>query len=393
MTDLQKNQAIYQAMCEIAEKYFNRVIENSQKFREYMAEKYIISVKELDKDNNWLSAKNDITFDDEIIVVDTFSCKFSGDNIFRLMSQFKSLAKAKGDYLFTYEEELPNEYIGSVDIAFDNPGTAKKLANHVKSDKDLCPTLGHVLLDVDTYTCNVNIVASNGKVISIISNDARGITECQRSMDSNFQALFSTAGWKRICDYARTMKVAVTFEIYRRTENEFQDTMIAVLGDARVKSASINMRYPNWRGALQKTADKHFVIHPLDAKAAQKFVHSLKVSNDYEKEHQTVNVSFYRGSDRVYFDYFDHDYGTTKTASFRLTRPSSQTLGLNLRIHHLQQIKFFGFQVQSSAHSAIIDCEDFDYMLVMPVFREEGYVFNVEEREFVEVLDDAVMVA
>ena len=48
MTDLQKNQAIYQAMCEIAEKYFNLVIQHNEQFRTFMTEKFIISVKELE---------------------------------------------------------------------------------------------------------------------------------------------------------------------------------------------------------------------------------------------------------------------------------------------------------------------------------------------------------
>ena len=44
MNDLQKDQAIYQAMCKIADKYFNRAVEENEAFREFMAEKSIISL-------------------------------------------------------------------------------------------------------------------------------------------------------------------------------------------------------------------------------------------------------------------------------------------------------------------------------------------------------------
>lgn len=391
MTDLQKNQAIYQAMCEIAEKYFNLVIQHNEQFRTFMTEKFIISVKELESEAIWNSAKNEIDFEEETIKVDTFSCTFKGDNVFHLMPKFKTLAKAKGDYLFTYEEELPNEYIGSVDITFENPTSAKNLTNHLSSGNELCPVFDHILIDVDTDACNINFVASNGKVLSVLSNDKDRILSGEPNRECTYQALFTKVAWKRICDYARKMKVAVRFEIYKRVENELQDTMIAILGDARIKSVRLNMRYANWRGVLQKNADKHFQLHPDEVKAAQKFVQSIRLANDYAKERQTINVSFYRGSDMAYFDYFDDQ--TTKTAAFRLTAPSSITIGVNLHLYRLQQIKFTAFNLQTSQNFAVIDCEEADFLEIVPAFREEGYVFDVGNREVTEVLEEALCVA
>lgn len=384
MNDLQKDQAIYQAMCEIAEKYFSRAIESNEQFRKFMSEKTIISVKELEKDSNWYAARRDIVFDDEEITVDTFSCRFRGDNVFNLMQQFKSLAKAKGDYFFTYEEEIPNDYIGSVDITFDNPANAKNLANHLSED-ELRPNLNHVLLEVNAATCDINFVACDGHVLGVIANNTENITAVPEDGSKVYQSLFTKTDWKRICDYARKMKSPVRFELYKRTEDELQDTMFAVLGDAKIRSVVLQGAYPNWRSVLQKDADKHFAIHPDDVKAAQAFVKGLKVSGSYERERQSVNVSFYRGSDIMYFDYYDSYTETSKTASFRLTEPSTMTIGTNYNIYRLQKVKFTGFNLEDAGHGSVIDCEEADYMLVMPMLSERGYVFNVNERE---VLDE-----
>lgn len=383
MTDLQKDQAIYQAMCEIAEKYFSRAIESNQQFRKFMAEKSILSVKELDRCNEWNNARGSFLYDEEEINIDTFHCKFRGDNVFTLMQQFKTLARAKGDYLFTYEEEIPNEYIGSIDIAFDNPNNAKNIANHLSED-ELRPNLNHVLLEVNAASCDISFVACDGHVLGVISNNTSSITSVPKDGSKVYQALFAKQDWKRICDYAKKMKMAVRFELYKRTEDELQDTMFAMLGDAKIRSVVLQCAYPNWRSVLQKDADKHFAIHPDDVQAAQAFIKGLKVSGSYERERQSINVSFYRGSDIMYFDYYDSYTETSKTAQFRLTKPSEITIGTCYNIYRLQKVKFTGFNLEDAVHGSVVECEEADYMLIMPMANERGYVFNVKDREVIE---------
>lgn len=359
MNDLQKDQAIYQAMCEIAEKYFSRAIESNEQFRKFMSKKTIISVKELKKDSNWYAAHRDIVFDDEEITVDTFSCRFPGDYVFNLMQQFKSLAKVKGDYFFTYEEEIPNDYIGSADITFDNPANAKLLANSVADDV-LRPVMNNVLLEINATSGDINFVACDGKEMAVISNSPADICNAYKSTDTVFQALFSKADWKRICDYARKQKSSVCFEIYKRGVGErgymeCTDTMIAVLGDTKIKSQQ-HGRFPNWKSVLPDFSTmRHFAIADEHVKAAQKWL-SIKVYSTYD----SVAVSVYKGSDIIYFD---TDNATT---TFRLSRPSDITLGTRLSIKRMRTKKFSGFWFPKFGGGTIVDDANCDLMLVMP---------------------------
>lgn len=384
MTDLEKDQAIYQAMCEIAQKYFNRAIESDEQFRKFMSEKTIISVKELKKDSNWYAARRDIVFDDEEITVDTFSCRFRGDNVFNLMQQFKSLAKAKGDYLFTYEEKVENKFIGTINVTFNNPTNAKNLAKYV-GDEELRPVLMHVLMEVNTSSRDINFVSSDGQTLGIITSDKKNWWHTPEDEDANYQALFSAKDWKLICDHAKK-NGSVKFELYKRLEGEYQDTMFAIVGDSRIRSYVDGQSvYPNWRKVLPKYVDNNFHILPEDIKTARNFIKSFKLGDSYEKVRQKVCVSFYRGSDIGYFDYEDLDFGINKTATFRLTKPSEKTCGVCYNIHRLQQLKFSGFHIQDASRATYIDTDSEDLLLLMPMQPDDEWkcTFNEEEREVV----------
>lgn len=384
MNDLQKNQAIYQAMCKIAEKYFNRVIESDESFRKFMAEKVNISAKELAKYPQWIIAFRELSNDceDETITVDSFSCKFSAKALFdkELLETFRALAKVKTPYLFTYEEKIPNKFIGSTEITFSNPANAKSLAEHV-SKEDMYPPLCNVLVELNAETGDINFVACDRCTLGVISNNADSIHQQPTDGSKVFQALFSASDWKQICDYARKSKTSVKFDVYKFADGELQDTIVAHLADKKIKSIQVGKSYPNWRKVLQHNADKHFAIHPDDVKAAQKFIQSIKLRRKYEKERNQIFVSFYRGSDIAYFDYFDLDFNIQKTATFRLSEPSRHTIGTCFKVHQLQKMRFTGFHIESSERSLVLDTEETDYMLVMPIPELEEYVFHVEERE------------
>ena len=385
MNDLQKNQAIYQAMCEIAQKYFNQGVENSKNFREFMAKKSVITARELYLHcYDWNAACYYVDFQQEKINVDTFSCEFRGDMVFSLMQDFKSLAKAK-DYLFTYEEKVTNEYVGSFDITFDNPVNAKLLSNYVGKE-DLRPILNYVLVEANATTGDISFVACNGQILSAVTNNTASLQPMPEEDNDVFQALFTKDDWKRICDYAKKEK-SIRFEVYRRMEDQHQDTFFAVLGDKRIRSIIEDIKYPNWHKVIPKNNDKSFAILPSDVKAAQKFLQSFK---KYEKEYANIFVSFYRGSDIAYFDYFDIDCDINKTASFQLTKPSDITIGTCFKISQLQKMKFTGFRLKESTRSIIVDCEESDCMVVMPILVDDGnpesYVFHAEEREVISQL-------
>lgn len=405
MTDLQKDQAIYQAMLGIATELFNKAVCSSEVLRELVKDNGgVVSMKQLLANNGDLryafdSALRDVGNEVFHIDVDTFSCQLKGTDLFWHLDYQKSLAKIKGDTAFTYEEKIDNKYVGSVDIDFENPANAKKLENNLAND-ELRPILNYVCLEVNAKTGDIHFVASNGNTLGIISNNIASVYD-HPDRKYNYQALFSRNDWKRICDYAKATKSAVRFEIYRRklyldeickvVMEEAQDIFVAVLGERRIKSTIIRSGYPDWRRVLPKNYPdaNHFRIHPEDVEKARKFIQNFKISGSWEKSREHIFVSTYKGSDRIYFDYINCDYSKTNTASFRLTRTSELTIGTCYNIDKLAKMKFRGFHFVEPGRPTLVDTDDADLMLVMPMISDvEGdYVFDVENRAVIETVD------
>ena len=384
MNDLQKDQAIYQAMCEIANNVFDNAIANHAGLRKYMSENGgIVSINDITKARSDVYTMIDCVtkFNDhtkeglQTVTVDTFTCSFPPMRVFELVKYWKSLAKAKGDMFFTYEEEIEREFVGSVDITLNNPANAKLLANSVAED-ELRPNMNNVLLEINATSGDINFVASDGHELGVISNNPATVCTPYNAEDRVFQALFGKNDWKRICDYARKAKTAVTFEIYKRGKDEHgydeqTDTMIAILGDTKVKSQQRG-RYPNWKSVLQDFAEmKHFTLCADEVKDAQKWLSKVKAYSTYD----SVAISVYKGSDIIYFD---TDNATT---SFRLSKPSDITIGSRLGIKRMQSKKFSGFWFPKFGGGTIVDDENCDLMLVMPM--EGSTTPNRKEREVV----------
>lgn len=392
MNDLQKDQAIYNEMLQIANEVFNNATANNEALRKYMNENGgVVSINDITKAHSEVYFMIDSVtmfngFTKEglrTVTVDTFTCSFPPMSVFWLVKYWKSLAKAKGDIIFTYEEEINRQFVGTAEITFSNPANAKSLAEHV-SKEVMYPPLCNVLVELNAETGDINFVACDRYTLGVISNNADSIHQQPTDGSKVFQALFSASDWKQICDYARKSKTSVKFDVYKFADGELQDTIVAHLADKKIKSIQVGKSYPNWRKVLQHNADKHFAIHPDDVKAAQKFIQSIKLRGKYEKERNQRNqifVSFYRGSDIAYFDYFDLDFNIQKTATFRLSEPSRHTIGTCFNVPQLQKMRFTGFHIESSERSSVLDTDETDYMLVMPIPELEEYVFHVEDRE------------
>lgn len=380
MTDKEKNLAIYQAMCEIATNYFNRVIEERESFREFMAEQSIISLKELTKCDKWRYESCYVDGEVKQIKVDTFSCSYPEDD-FGMLSYFRSLAGVKQELFFAYEEQIENEFVGTVDIDFDKPANAKAIASHTHKD-ELRPIMTYVLVEIDTKTCDINFVASDGHTLGVISNNPSCVKRTPDA-DDLYQALFTRKDWERICDYSKKSKSPVTFELYRRKGEESQDTMLAHADGKRIRSKVVECRYPNWRSVIQSFGEmSHFNIHSDDVKAAQTWLQKVKADDS-----AAVHVSFYRGSDLVYFDIIDRDYERSVTRSFRLARKSDKTICVMFKIKALQKIKFTGFSIQDYDRATLVNDQNADIMVVMPMMPNIYSVPNVEQREVVSVCE------
>lgn len=384
MTNSEKDQAIYNEMLQIANEVFNSATENNEVLRKYMNENGgVVSINEITKARSEVYSMIDhvTMFDDttkeglRTVTVDTFKCSFPPMRVFELVKYWKSLAKAKGDIIFTYEEEINREFAGSVEISFENAANAKLLANSV-ADDELRPVLNNVLIEVNATSGDIYFVASDGHELAIISNSPADICKPNESTDMVFQALYSKADWKRICDYARKQKSSVCFEIYKRgiDEHGFEEsteTMIAVLGDTKVKSLQAG-RYPNWKSVLPDISTmKHFNIADEDMQTAQKWLSKVITYSTYD----SVAVSVYKGSDIIYFD---TDNATT---TFRLSRPSDITLGSRLGIKRMRTKKFSGFWFPKFGGGTIVDDANCDLMLVMPM--EGSTTPNKKDREVI----------
>ena len=391
MTDLQKDQAIYQAMCEIANNVFDNAIANHAGLRKYMSKNGgVVSINDITKARSdvYVMIESVTMFNDrtkeglQTVTVDTFTCSFPPMRVFDLCKYWKSLAKAKGDIFFTYEEEIEREFVGSIEITLDNPANAKLLANSV-SDDELRPAMNNVLLEINATSGEINFVASDGCELGVISNNPITVCKPYAQEDKVFQALFGKNDWKRICDYARKFKSAITFEIYKRGtdedgHDESTETMIAVLGDTKVKSQQHGY-FPNWKTVLPDIADmKHFTLCGEDVKDAQKWLSKVKTYSIYD----AVDITVYKGSDLIYFDFED------RTQTYRLSAPSDITIGTRVGIKRIQQKKFCGFHLPKCGGGIIVDDENTDLMLLMPF---EG--FCIHDKHDREVVYEEEMVA
>lgn len=395
MEDLQKDQAIYQAMLEIADNAFSEVMKTNKGLQSQIKEYGgFISLTDICKCNHdfsknfFIALREDIGDEIRNVTVDTFECSFPVCQVFDLLKYWKSLAKIKGEQVFIFEEKVENEFAGSVEVTIENSNNAKLIVKHLAKDV-LRPIMNYVVAEINANTQSIDFVASDGHTLAVISNKPNLVFERDSSCDTIFQAMFTADDWKRICDYAKKNKGHVLFDIYHHKDYECFDTFLVRLGDVTLRSSVPEGRYPNWKSVIPSpdSLTHRFNIIPEECKAAQDWIYKLKAES-----HRHVNVSFYRGSDLVYFDYDDYDFSKTMTATFHLTRPSDVTMGVAYSLRSMPTIKFTGFNIESEDRATIVNCEESDIMLVMPVLDSGGYVRDVENREVLEEVEEAAMV-
>lgn len=395
MEDLQKDQAIYQAMLEIADNAFSEVMKTNKGLQSQIKEYGgFISLTDICKCNHdfsknfFIALREDIGDEIRNVTVDTFECSFPVCQVFDLLKYWKSLAKIKGEQVFIFEEKVENEFAGSVEVTIENSNNAKLIVKHLAKDV-LRPIMNYVVAEINANTQSIDFVASDGHTLAVISNKPNLVFERDSSCDTIFQAMFTADDWKRICDYAKKNKGHVLFDIYHHKDYECFDTFLVRLGDVTLRSSVPEGRYPNWKSVIPSpdSLTHRFNIIPEECKAAQDWIYKLKADS-----HRHVNVSFYRGSDLVYFDYDDYDFSKTMTATFHLTRPSDVTMGVAYSLRSMPTIKFTGFNIESEDRATIVNCEESDIMLVMPVLDSDGYVRDVESREVLEEVEETAMV-
>ena len=102
MTNLEKDQAIYNEMLQIANEVFSSATENNEVLRKYMNENGgVVSINDITKARSEVySMINFVTYFDDTtkeglrtVTVDTFKCSFPPMRVFELVKCWKSLAQ------------------------------------------------------------------------------------------------------------------------------------------------------------------------------------------------------------------------------------------------------------------------------------------------------------
>ena len=390
MTDKEKNQAVFTAMCNLADKYLN-MVKNTETMRKATEKKPMLTYKDLTtSERKWLRPLYERAiiefFDDdkpvETVIVGNFRCTFMASDILDLMKHFGNANK----YTFTLQQEEQRQLIAKFSMDFENG--AKRLADITPGKRDNAyyehQIFRNICIEYDMQTTAVNLVATDMYLLSVITDDDDSIAP---NDNNKAVAMLPAEDWKRLCDAMRKDKCAVEFTFYERDidKGERFATLVANAGDVIVRSIQPDeVRFPNWRIVLpDRNGMRYYEITEKDRKEAQKWLSKLKKCETGEY----VSVSVYEGSDRIYFDYCEPVYYARKatewrrrTVSFELTHPADRTEGTSYKPECAKRFSPVGFWIGEPNRATLVADKDFDVLLAMPT-TSECVTFDIEQRE------------
>ena len=390
MTDKEKNQTVFTALCELADKYLG-IVKDTSEIREATEQKPMLTYKDLTtSERKWLSPLYEraiIEFFDgeepiETIIVGNFRCTFKPSYILDLMKHFGNASK----YAFTFVQDEQRDIIAQFSMNFENG--AKRLADITPGKKeesyDRYPIFRNICIEYDMQTTAVNLVATDAYLLSVITDDDDSIAPNDHN---KAVAMLPAEDWKRLCDAMRKNKCAVEFTFYERfiDKGERFATLVARAGDVIARSIQPDeVRFPDWRIVLpDRKGMRYYEIAEKDRKEAQKWLSKLKKCEIGEY----VSVSVYDGSDRIYFDHCEPVYYARKatewmrkTISFELTEPADRTEGTSYKIESAKRFSPVGFWIGEPNRATLVADKDFDVLLAMPT-TAECVTFDVEQRE------------
>lgn len=376
MNNKEMNQAIYAKMCEIADKWFNTIVEKSETLRNKMEEKRQITAKELfSSERRWENplwniaiAEAEIdTWPSDKIEVGGFKCEFfvCDDNFYQYMKVFQYLAKAK-EHVFTYGNESRMDFIAEEEIRF-NPADAKRLASFCGKD-ELYPQFMLLHVEYNKSTAALALVACNTHIMAIMSTDDSIIAS--RDEENTIEAHISVNDWKRLCDEEKRTNEPARFYI-------FPDAIEVGCGDVRISSTEFTYHYPNCQSVIpDKSQMHHIVLRDDEIKPFNSWLRKTKV-----ERFTRINVSVYAGNDMMYVDIIDIEHSRRTTKMFRLADTSQVTLGVTYNGEELKRLKPSGFYVGENDHclTCVDDCS-FDCVLLTQI-TDTAHTFDVEKRE------------
>ena len=389
MTDKEKNQAVFTALCNLADKYLDMMKDTSE-IREAAKKKPMLTYKDLTKQEGMLVTplyeRAIIEYFEgeepvETVIVSNFRCSFKPSYILDLMKRFGNANK----YTFTFVQDEQRDIIAQFSMNFENG--AKRLADITPGKRDVTynahPIFRNICIEYDMQTTAVNLVATDMYLLSVITDDDDSIAPNEHN---KAVAMLPAEDWKRLCDAMRKNKCAVEFTFYERDidKGERFATLVAKAGDVIVRSIRPEeVRFPNWRSVLPDRKEmRYYEIAEKDRKEAQKWLSKLKKHEIGEY----VSVSVYDGSDRIYFDYCEPVYFARKatewrrrSVSFGLTDPADRTEGTSYQIESAKRLSPVGFWIGEPNRATLVADKDFDVLLAMPT-TAEVVTFDVEQR-------------
>ena len=381
MNELEKDLAIFKAMYGFANELFNDACDSSEVMRKVVSEySNVVSSKQLTKKGTYLAFAFNGAIREESgkvchIEVGSFECSFELGCVFDLMEQFKSLAKVKGEIIFTYEEKIDLPLITTVEFTFDNAAAAKKLSAFTATD-ELRPIMNCVMAEVNLDTEIVSFVASDGHALSVITTDKFYIHR-NNPCDHVLRVMFTRKDWERICDYAKKNGGTVSFDFYLHNENQTNDTAVAHCGDQKIKSTmQDSSRFPNWHSVMPFMNDyKRIRLTSDGISQLQKFFKNDK--NDYPFYY---TVSIEEGCSELCIEWTNYDFCKTTTVKFPLESPAEETTTFGLPKRQLKKFTATGFWYKDPASPFYFDSNEYDALLMMPCF-VEGSTHNEPEPE------------
>lgn len=409
MTYLEQNKTIHARMCEIAQDFFNEVLEKNENFRKVMQSEKKVTCKELNNMPAWHEAVdtkvktipnkfNDLgklveygrtvrippLVPSPLVTINVDGVKIETTGLALIsgkLKAFRSLARGE-DITFTCQADQ-GQPLAEFSMSFDDPNGAKTLAQLCisKSDKtyDVYPVFRYVLVEYDTETAAVNFVATNSHILGVITDDDDSIAD---NGHKTIKALVSVTDWKAVCDAMRKTKQDAQFKFFDRKEHEFFENLTIQVGNVTaIGQHPLGERsYPNWRGVLPHPNEmRHYVISPEDREEAQKWLSRLKKSSS-----GYVSVSVYKGSDRIYFDLMqnndDEDKQSRRSVSFMLTDYADRTEGIAFSLDSAKLMAMNGIYITDKDHAVLVEDANLDVLMVMPK-KCDNVTFDVEQRE------------
>lgn len=394
MNDLQKDLAIFNAMYGFANELFSDACDASEKLREAVSNNSnVVSSKQLMKKGSDLyNAFLDATYNvsDKVchIEVGTFECKFPLGSVFELMEQFKSLAKVKGEIIFTYEEKIDLPLVTTVGFTFENSTAAKKLSAFAATD-ELRPIMNCVMAEVNIDTEIVSFVATDGHAVAVITTDKFYIHR-NNPCDHVLRAMFAKKDWERICDYAKKNGNEITLDFYLHSENQTNDTAVARCDDQNIKSIMQDgCRYPNWHSVMPFLNGYKRIR--LTEEGISQFATYIKNDKSNYPFHYTVSIE--EGCSELCIEWTDDDFCKTQSVKFPLESPAEETAVFGLAKRQMKKFTTLGFWYKDSNSPFYFDSKEYDAILAMPVM-VEGYAQEPEPvKESVEVEAEACVAA